>query len=78
MEVGLGALNIIEIELAIYLYSSLTQQFSKLGFRYVNWTSTFYHCPFHTQNVDTLTFSTVSEYSLNTAQIVTSSCRYYN
>jgi hypothetical protein len=36
MEVGTGALNIIEIELAIYLHSCLTQQFSKLGFGYVN------------------------------------------
>jgi len=78
MKVGTGALNIIETELAIYLHLCLTQQFSKLGFGYVNWKATFYHCPFHTQNVDTVTFSTVSEYSLNTAQIETSSCYHYN
>jgi hypothetical protein len=35
MEVGTGALNITEIELAIYLNSCLTQKFSKFGFGYV-------------------------------------------
>jgi hypothetical protein len=36
MEVENGALNITESELAIHLHSCLTQQFSKLGFGYVN------------------------------------------